>query len=68
MPHSKLRRCDICGKYHASYIVTDPKTGRKSYICTLCWKAKFASQPQNGPSQKAESQEEPAEKKPDQEV
>ena len=37
-----LRRCSLCGGFHASYLVVSP-TGVKSYLCYSCWKAKAAS-------------------------
>jgi hypothetical protein len=40
MPHNILRRCDICGKYHASYRVPDPE-GKTSNLCYSCWKARY---------------------------
>ncbi|MBA4383233.1 MAG: hypothetical protein C0410_00710 [Anaerolinea sp.] len=33
-----LRRCTICKKFHASYLVEIPDYG-KSYLCYNCWKA-----------------------------
>lgn len=42
MARKILRRCDICKRFHASYVVTDPQTGEKRVVCTDCWKAKFA--------------------------
>jgi hypothetical protein len=39
-----LRRCTICGKFHASYLVVDPAFG-KGYLCYSCWKARQAAQP-----------------------
>jgi hypothetical protein len=33
-----LRRCDICGKFHASYFIDDPLHGRRK-VCYTCWKA-----------------------------
>jgi release factor glutamine methyltransferase len=38
MPGYKLRRCDRCNKYHASYVVDDPQRG-KINLCTDCWNA-----------------------------
>ena len=38
MPDFKLRRCDRCNKYHASYVVEDPQRG-KINLCTHCWNA-----------------------------
>ena len=38
MPAFKLRRCDRCNKYHASYVVEDPQRG-KINLCTDCWNA-----------------------------
>jgi hypothetical protein len=33
-----LRRCSICGNFHASYLVKNPQFG-KGYYCYSCWKA-----------------------------
>jgi release factor glutamine methyltransferase len=38
MPAFKLRRCDRCNKYHASYVMDDPRRG-KINLCTDCWNA-----------------------------
>jgi len=38
-----LRRCTICGKFHASYLVEDPAFG-KGYLCYSCWKARQSAQ------------------------
>jgi hypothetical protein len=34
-----LRRCTICGKFHASYLVDDPVLGT-CYLCYSCWTAR----------------------------
>jgi hypothetical protein len=34
-----LRRCTICKKFHASYLVDDPELG-KCYLCYSCWKTR----------------------------
>jgi release factor glutamine methyltransferase len=39
MPSFKLRRCDRCYKFHASYTLDDPQRGRKIYLCYDCWSA-----------------------------
>jgi hypothetical protein len=36
-----LRRCSLCGKFHAEYRVEDPELG-KLYLCYACWQAKYA--------------------------
>jgi hypothetical protein len=54
MPHAKLRRCDCCKKFHASYVVPDPESGAKAYYCYDCWKALFASEPPPEPIQEAQ--------------
>lgn len=33
-----LRRCSVCGKFHASYLVLDHEGG-KGYYCSSCWHA-----------------------------
>jgi protein-tyrosine phosphatase len=38
-----LRRCVICGKFHAAYLVPD-HPGGSGYYCYSCWKARFANQ------------------------
>jgi release factor glutamine methyltransferase len=38
MPDFKLRRCDRCNKYHASYVVDDPQRGKLN-LCYDCWSA-----------------------------
>lgn len=43
MPKKILQRCSICGKFHASYRVEDPETGRKLALCYSCWKTRYAS-------------------------
>ena len=32
-----LRRCSICKRFHASYLMHDPKYGKR-YLCSACWK------------------------------
>ncbi len=39
-----LRRCTICKKFHASYLVEDSQLG-KCYLCYTCWKARQDSTP-----------------------
>jgi ADP-ribose pyrophosphatase len=52
MPGKVLRRCDICGNFHAAYIVPEGDSGKR-YYCYKCWKAHMAlslgSQPENTP-------------------
>jgi CubicO group peptidase (beta-lactamase class C family) len=38
-----LKRCDLCGKFHAAYLVDDPKLGKR-ILCYQCWKATAAGQ------------------------
>jgi hypothetical protein len=40
MPGKYLRRCAICKKYNASYLVDAPDLGGKAYLCYSCWKAR----------------------------
>lgn len=42
MPGYKLRRCDRCNRYHASYVVDDPQRG-KINLCYDCWSAQNRS-------------------------
>jgi hypothetical protein len=37
-----LRRCDVCGKFHASYLVPDFQ-GRPARLCYDCWKGLYAA-------------------------
>ena len=48
-----LRRCTLCKKSHASYLVHDPELG-KGYLCYACWKARYAAQPPSAPDQATE--------------
>ena len=49
MPAKILRRCTICKKFHASYLVEDPEFGKR-YLCYSCWKARSSAftEPQAG--------------------
>lgn len=38
MPGKILRRCTLCNRFHASYIVEIED--KKAYLCYDCWKAK----------------------------
>ncbi len=44
-----LRRCDRCKNFHASYIVDDPQTGGKIYLCNDCWNAENRSAQPSAP-------------------
>ncbi len=35
-----LKKCDVCGQFHASYRVQDEKLGSLR-LCYSCWKARF---------------------------
>lgn len=59
MPGYKLRRCDVCGKFHASYLVPDPERG-KLYLCTTCWQARYSAQPPAAPDPDTERPDEEA--------
>jgi hypothetical protein len=48
MPPKTLRRCTICKRFHASYLVFDPKLG-KGYYCYDCWQARYATEPSPTP-------------------
>jgi hypothetical protein len=41
-----LRRCSLCGKYHASFLVSD-FPGGKGHLCSSCWKAWQAAHSQS---------------------
>jgi hypothetical protein len=49
-PSNILRRCAICKKFHASYLVPDDDGGQ-NYYCYDCWKARFQSQPELSPDE-----------------
>lgn len=34
-----LKRCSVCMRFHASYLVDDPELGRL-YLCSDCWHAR----------------------------
>jgi hypothetical protein len=34
-----LRRCSLCKKFHAAYLVEDPELG-EIILCYSCWKAR----------------------------
>ena len=51
-----LRRCSVCGKFHASYLVPD-HPGGKGYYCSSCWHALRAPKP---PGQAAPAQSDAA--------
>ena len=40
MSRKILRRCDICGRFHAAYLVPDEDGQARNY-CYDCWKARF---------------------------
>lgn len=40
MSGSILRRCTICKKFHASYLIQDTKLG-ECYLCYACWKSQI---------------------------
>lgn len=48
-----LKRCDVCKRFHAAYVVDAPLyPGGKAKYCLRCWKKKFGDAPppkeQNG--------------------
>lgn len=45
MSHYKLRRCAVCKRWGASFLVQESDS-QKSYYCYDCWKIRFASQSQ----------------------
>ena len=55
MARYKLRRCDVCKRYHVSYVVEDAVSGKR-HLCTTCWKALY------GEPSRAETKEEKKEK------
>ncbi|MBN1372993.1 MAG: hypothetical protein JW987_13735 [Anaerolineaceae bacterium] len=41
-----LKRCDVCKRFHAAYVVDDPLyPGGKANYCFKCWKKKFGDAP-----------------------
>jgi hypothetical protein len=64
MPGRVLRPCDSCKRYHASYIVFDPKLGGKAYVCYDCWAAEYAVRPPSAPAQEGAGPGEPVETEP----
>ena len=40
MTRKILRRCSLCGKFHAAYLVPEHEGG-KGYYCYACWKATY---------------------------
>jgi hypothetical protein len=53
-----LRRCTICGKFHASYLVDDAVLGR-CYLCYSCWTARHSqdAEKKSGGKMEIEKQE-----------
>ena len=39
-----LQRCDICKNFHVAFVVKDPETGEKIYLCSNCWKKRYGGQ------------------------
>lgn len=52
-----LRRCSVCGKFHASYLVPD-HPGGKGYYCSSCWHALRAPKPLGDPGVPRETETE----------
>ena len=63
MPGAKLRRCAVCKKFHASYLVPDFEHG-KGYLCYSCWKARLAAQESPASAASAEASPAPGESEP----
>ncbi len=40
MSPKALNRCDLCGKWHAWYLVDDPQLG-KLKVCQNCWELRY---------------------------
>jgi hypothetical protein len=55
-----LRRCTVCKRFHASYLVQDAEFG-KCYLCYACWKARHAGLPPSAPGKSVEHSGEQAE-------
>jgi hypothetical protein len=55
-----LRRCSICGKFHASYLVIDPQLG-KGYYCYSCFRAWQTAHPAGQETESRPSNPEAAE-------
>ncbi len=44
-----LKRCDVCKRFHAAYVVDDPLyPGGKANYCLKCWKKMFGDAPPQG--------------------
>lgn len=39
-----LQRCDVCKNFHVAFVVQDPQTGEKVYLCSKCWKDRYGKQ------------------------
>jgi ribosomal protein S14 len=48
-----LRRCDLCGKFHAKYRVEDPRLGSLQ-ICHDCWSRRQKSAPGEATKEKTD--------------
>jgi hypothetical protein len=59
MPPKILRRCTVCGNFHAAYLVPEHEGG-KGYYCYNCWKARFGPKPESSPELDAERKDRPA--------
>ena len=51
-----LRRCSVCGNFHASYLVPE-REGGKGYYCYNCWMARFSPKPGPSPEMGTEQEE-----------
>jgi uridine phosphorylase len=52
-----LQRCDVCKNFHVAFMVKDPETGEKTYLCSNCWKKRYSNQnPSSVTPQEVETQ------------
>ena len=56
MPGKILRRCTICKKFHASYLVEYPQLG-KHYLCYGCWRNRSLATNEQGANRSEETLE-----------
>ena len=58
MTRKILRRCSLCGNFHAAYLVPE-HPGGQGYYCYKCWKATNSIRPSPALEQGAEGPCEP---------
>lgn len=48
-----LQRCDVCKNFHVAFVVKDPESGEKVYLCSNCWKKRYGSSDKKAMNQQA---------------